>query len=385
MIRFHQLKNLTFPTTSCNIQTDNKALRDSLVPYVIFKNHSLAVVSVTTPTTSHISNPGPGTHFEDPVTAIQRTVDLIKAKENVTRIVALTHIGYEEDLKLAQRTKGIHLIIGGHSHTLLGDMEGSKGKYPTVELNQDGDEVFIVTAYVLPHSPNPVTISDSITSFRWGEYLGYIDVAFDSEGKIVSYHGAPIHLDNTTAQDPGLQAEVVAWRAPFEKFAAEVVGESKVVLDHSSCQKKECTLGDFMADAMFDYRIGGNPDIAGVIINAGGVRATIDEGPITRGEVLTAFPFGNSIVEIKFTGKELWDVFEGIVSGVSLFNKEEVTSFVQVSKGIKFTYNPKNSAGTRLISLNIGGAPVDLTKTYTIVTLDFLAGGGDNFWYVVRF
>lgn len=219
-------------------------------------------------------------------------------------------------------------------------------------------------------------------SYRWGEYLGYIDVAFDPEGKIVSYHGAPIHLDNTTTQDPGLQAQVNAWRTPFEKFAAEVVGESKVVLEQGTCQKEECTLGDFMADAMLDYRIGGNPDVTGVIINAGGVRATIDEGQITRGEVLTAFPFGNAVVELKFTGKELWDIFEGIVTGVSVFNNEEVTSFVQVSKGIKITYNPKNSGGTKLISLELGGSPVDLTKSYTIVTLDFLAGGGDNFWYV---
>lgn len=152
MVHSHQLKNLTFPVTSCNIHTDNKALSDSLVPYVIFKNHSLAVLSVTTTTTTHISNPGAGTHFEDPITALQRTVDLVKSKENVTRIVALTHIGYDEDLKLAQNTKGIHLIIGGHSHTLLGNMPGATGKYPTVELNKDGDEVFIVTAYVFPHT-----------------------------------------------------------------------------------------------------------------------------------------------------------------------------------------------------------------------------------------
>lgn len=84
------------------------------------------------------------------MTAIQRTVDLVKATQNVTRIVALTHIGYEADIEMAKKTKGIHLIIGAHSHTLLGDMEGAEGKYPTIETNEDGDEVFIVTAYVHP-------------------------------------------------------------------------------------------------------------------------------------------------------------------------------------------------------------------------------------------
>lgn len=137
-----------------------------------------------------------------------------------------------------------------------------------------------------------------------------------------------------------------------------------------------------MADAMVDYRIEGNPDVAGAIINAGGIRATIDEGPITRGEVLTSFPFGNAIVEVSFTGEELWKVFEGIVGGVSLFDNEKVTSFVQVSKEIRLTYNPANNNGSKLISLEIGESPVEMDKEYTIVTLDFLAGGGDNFWYV---
>lgn len=224
-----------------------------------------------------------------------------------------------------------------------------------------------------------------MNSFRWGEYLGYIDVAFDSEGKIVAYTGAPIHLTNATAQDPELQAQIEAWRVPFEEFAAEVVGESNVVLEQSTCQREECTLGDFMADAMLDYRISGNPDVSGAIINAGGIRATIDEGPITRGEVLTSFPFGNAIVEVTFSGQELWDIFEGIMGGVSVFNQEEVTSFVQISRGIEITYNPENPAGSKLISLGIGQpepAPVVLNQQYTIVTLDFLAGGGDNFWYL---
>lgn len=262
-------------------------------------------------------------------------------------------------------------------------MSGSQGNYPTVALNEDGDEVFIVTAYVSHYKlPTPKKNSDSITSYRWGEYLGYIDVTFDPEGKILTYNGAPIHLTNTTAQDPDLQAQITAWRGPFEEFAAEVVGESKVVLEQTTCQKEECTLGDFMADAMLDYRIGSNPSVAGAIINAGGIRATIDEGKITRGGVLNSFPFGNAIVELTFTGKKLWDAFEGIVGGTSVFNNQAVTSFVQISKGLNITYNPQNNKGKRLISLSVGNAPVDLDQEYTIVTLDFLAGGGDNFWYV---
>ncbi|KAF8473383.1 5'-nucleotidase protein-like protein [Kalaharituber pfeilii] len=349
------LGNLTFPVISSNIRTDNPALNASLVPYHIFPKHDLAIISATTETTPDISNPGPGTKFEDPVTALQRTADLIREKEKINRIIALTHID-----------EGISLIVGGHSHTPLGDFEGAVGKYPTIAENLDGDEVFIVTAY------------------RWGEYLGYIDVTYDEDGRIVAYTGAPIHLTNKTEQDRKLQAQIDEWRKPFDAFAAEVLGQSNVRLQQDNCRLEECTLGDFMADAMLDYRKALSSSVDAAIINAGGIRAEIDAGPITRGEVLTAFPFGNSVVELKFTGEELWKTFEGIFSGVSQFNNRRITSFVQVSTGLKVEYNPENANGTKLISLEIGGSPVDFGKKYNIVTLDFLAGGGDNFWPVQK-
>jgi 2',3'-cyclic-nucleotide 2'-phosphodiesterase (5'-nucleotidase family) len=293
---------------------------------------------------------------------VQGAIDEIKATTNITRIAAITHIGYDKDQELAKSVSGLQLIMGGHSHTLLGDMAKAEGKYPTIVENKDGDEVFIVTAY------------------RWGEYVGYIDVTYDPQGKILAYHGAPIHITNTTKQDPDLQAQIKAWRGPFEAFAAEVLGNSQVELDQTSCQKQECLLGDFMADAMLAYRKNNSQDVDFAIINAGGIRATIDEGDITRGEVLTSFPFGNSIVQIELKGKELWEVLEGIVTGVNLANKKAVTSFFQVSTGIKVEYNPDAANNTRLISVTIGGEALNNETTYQIVTLDFIAGGGDNFF-----
>jgi 5'-nucleotidase len=190
----------------------------------------LAIIGLTTETVPSISSPGKGTKFTDAVAAVQASIDEIRSTTNITRIAAITHIGYEEDKRLAQETSGLQLILGGHSHTLLGDIEGAEGPYPTIETNKDGDEVFIVTAY------------------RWGEYLGYIDVTYDAEGKILAYHGAPIHLTNSTKQDEGLQAQIDEWRGPFEEFAAQEVGNSNIVLDQTTCQKKECALGDLISE-----------------------------------------------------------------------------------------------------------------------------------------
>ncbi|KAI1336358.1 5'-nucleotidase [Xylariaceae sp. FL0016] len=356
------LKNLTFPIVSANIVSDNEKLNSTIKPYHIFEDHGLAVIGVTTQTTPSISSPGDGTKFTDAIAAVQASIDEIRRTTNITRIAAITHIGYEEDQRLAQETSGLQLIMGGHSHTLLGDMEDAEGPYPTIETNLDGDEVFIVTAY------------------RWGEYLGYIDVTYDAEGKILAYHGAPIHLTNSTEQDEDLQAQIEEWRVPFEAFAAEEVGTTDIVLDETTCQTEECPLGDLICDALLQYRVDGGSDAAFAIVNAGGIRATIDEGPITRGEVLTSFPFGNAVVEVKYTGEELWKIFEGIVSEVSQFNGEEVSSFAQVSKGIKVEYNPDNEVGSRLVHLTIGDDKVDMEAEYTVVTIDFLTGGGDNFF-----
>ncbi|EFQ25931.1 5'-nucleotidase domain-containing protein [Colletotrichum graminicola] len=356
------LLNLTFPIVAANIESDNEKLNKTIKPYHIFDKQQLAVIGVTTPTTPGISSPGKGTKFHDVVTTVQSTIDHIKSTTNITRIAALTHIGYEEDQKLAEETSGLYLIMGGHSHTLLGDMEDAEGPYPTITKNKDGDDVFIVTAY------------------RWGEYVGYIDVTYDTEGKVLAYHGGPIHLTNTTEQDPDLQAQIEAWRGPFEAFAAEVVGVSNVELDQTLCQRQECLLGNVMTDAMYEYRLNNSdstpPDFA--LINAGGIRATIDKGDITRGEVLTSFPFGNSIVEITYKGADIRKVLEGAVSRVNQFNNLPITSGFQVSRNIVVEYNPAGNNGSRLVSVTIAGEALDDEKDYRVVTLDFLAGGGDN-------
>lgn len=360
------LNNLTFPIVCANLKSANEKVRNKVKPYQIFEKQGIAIIGVTTTDTPNIANPDDGTVFEDVVESVQRTIDDIKKNTNIKRIAAITHIGYEEDQKLAQSVSGLQLIMGGHSHTLLGDMKDAKGKYPTIVKNKDGDEVFIVTAY------------------RWGEYVGYIDVTYDPQGKILAYHGAPIHLTNATKQDEDLQRQVKEWRGPFEKFAAEVMGKSEVVLDQTTCQQGECLLGDFMADAMLSYQKNNTQNVDFALINAGGIRATIDEGDITRGEVLTSFPFGNAIVQISLTGKQLWEALEGIVSKVNLANGRPVTSFFQVSKGIKVDYNPKANNGTKLVDVRIGGKPLNNGTTYQIVTLDFIAGGGDNFFAPIK-
>ena len=193
-------------------------------------------------------------------------------------------------------------------------------------------------------------------------------------------------MTNQTDIDEDLQKKIESWRGPFEEFAAEVVGYTSEELDQTTCQDGDCLLGQVMADAMLEYRLNQSttdddkPSFA--FINAGGVRATIDEGNITRGEVLTSFPFGNAIVELTFTGSQIKDIFEGAVTGMNQGNDKEITSWFQVSKGLKVEYNPDNKNGSKLVNLTLDGESFEDKSEYRVVTLDFLAGGGDNFFSI---
>lgn len=84
-----------------------------------------------------------------------------------------------------------------------------------------------------------------MTAWRWGQVLGYINVAFEKGplGRVLEYTGGPIYMDRSTKQDPVLQAQVDAWRKPFDAYSKTVVGYTRAVLDQTMCQLEECECG----------------------------------------------------------------------------------------------------------------------------------------------
>jgi len=383
------LSNLTFPTISSNIHSQNSRLAYQLLPYQIWPRYSIAVLAVTTPDTKTTAKPSETTIFEDPVTAAVRTVGIIRKRHPyIKTIVALTHIGYEKDIELAKATTDIALVIGGHSHTLLENSPNATGPYPTIVDNAAGDEVFVVTSY------------------RWGERIGYIDVELDSRGRIVSYEGAPIRLTNqdpaTAAEDAGVRATVDKYGQRLLEYARTVVGHAEGPLGRDSCQQGECALGNLVTDALAGMTASNTTSryntpiappsgvkLAGALLSVGAIRPSSlsGPGPITMQHVLEIFPFGNAAVEVEFTGRELWRVFEGIVSRANVDSGTAIGNFVQVSAAIRLAYNPAGAPGSRLVSLTvangeaIGGETGENSETvYRMATSDFLATGGDSFW-----
>ncbi|KAF9205042.1 hypothetical protein BGZ49_004556 [Haplosporangium sp. Z 27] len=375
---------LKMPVVCANIDFSKSPELATLVkPYHIFTDLGVAVIGYITPLTGGISNAGPTVSFTDPIVAVQKYIDELQGL-GIKRILALSHNGYAPDMDLAAKTRGLDLIVGGHSHSYLGDPKNPlyQGPYPTVIKNLDGENTLVVQAYC------------------WGRFIGNLDISFNPEGKIVAWSGAPVQVENSIAGDPTLLQKVDGWRSEFEKWAGTVWGQASGEYSLTGCRTVDCAIGDLIADAMLQYvrnstfAHGGkddrkNPkhpkqpwaDVA--IINSGGIRAGIPKGNFTTGEAITILPFGSYVLQTPMKGQEILTSLEAVAVGYRNDTGTTVTSFIQVS-GMRFTYDPsRNTTKTAIIKAEIQDKNkkwhnISPHKTYSVVTLDFMLNGGDN-------
>ena len=353
-----------FPVISANIDVSAEPTLAGKIPaYTVLDvaGEKIAVFGLTTEDTPILSSPGSNVIFKDPISSAEATVDELEA-QGINKIIALTHLGYSRDLDLAAAVEGIDVIVGGHSHTLLGDMEGAEGPYPTVVTSPAGEPVLVVTAKC------------------WGSYLGRLDVTFTAEGVVETYGGAPIFIDESIPENPEMAAKLAEYAAPIEELKATVIGQTAVDLDgeREHVRTMETNLGNLICDAMLWRTAADNTVIA--IQNGGGIRASIPAGDVSLGQVLEVLPFGNTIVNFDLTGAE---IVEALENGVSMV--EEVKGrFPQVG-GLRYAFNPDLPAGSRIISVEVWDpaqkayVPLDLKATYRVCTNNFLYGGGDGY------
>jgi 5'-nucleotidase len=267
---------------------------------------------------------------------------------------------------VASAVKGLDVIVAGHTNTYLSNTDPeAEGPYPVVVNGPEGDPVLLVS------------------DFTWGKYLGRLDVTFDSSGLATNYSGNPIVMDSSVAQDPTVQARVEALAAPLEELTAQVVGSAAVTLDgeRDNCRFAECTMGNLITDAMLWKMQSAGPQIA--IENGGGIRASIEAGDVTMGDVLTVLPFGNLIATFDLSGAELVQALENGVSRAENPENEGTGRFPQVA-GLRYSWNPDQPAGSRIVSVEVRNAdgsytPVDPAATYKVVSNDFMRNGGDGY------
>ena len=273
-----------FPILMSNADLSGEPLlADKIMPSAVVEKggERIGLIGLTPQDTDELASPGPGVTFSDPSEAVQAEVDRLTA-DGVNKIVVLSHSGYEVDRRVAESTTGVDVIVGGHSNTLLGDFEDAAGPYPTVV----GD-VRIVQAYA------------------YGKYLGELRVTFDDKGRVVEASGQPLLIDASVVEDEAVLARIGELAGPLDEIRNRVVAQTDAAIggDREVCRSEECSMGSLIADAMLERVADQGIDVA--IMNGGGIRASIDAGPITMGEVMTVLPFQNTLSTFEVTGATL--------------------------------------------------------------------------------
>jgi 5'-nucleotidase len=353
-----------FPVLMSNADVSAEpALAGKLMPSTIIERggEKIGMIGLTPQDTGELSSSGKNVVFSDPSEAVAREVAAMEA-EGVNKIIVLSHSGYFVDLKVAREVGGIDVIVGGHSNTFLSNIsDKAAGPYPTMVEGPDGTPTAVVQAYA------------------YGKFLGALDVTFDDNGVVTEASGEPIIMDGEVVEDGGTKERISELAVPLDEIRNKVVSESAALIqgDRAVCRVEECEMGNLVADAMLTRVADQGIQIA--ITNSGGLRASIDEGPVTMGEVLTVLPFQNTLSTFQLKGS---DVIAALENGVS--QVEEVAGrFPQVS-GIKFTWDPSvapNEGRIQSVEVMENGSwtALDPDKTYGVVSNNFMRGGGDGY------
>ena len=362
-----------FPVLSANTDFgDLGALAEKVPGTTVLEvgGESIGIIGLVTAETPEITINFPGKEnikwTDDYAGVVNAAVEKL-TEQGVNKIVLVTHIGMGVDMAVAAKVRGVDVIVGGHSHTVVSDIfkEGRETRYPMVVDDLDGKPVYIVQA------------GDR------DRYLGRLNLRFDDEGNVTRARGDLVLLSRFITPDPEVKALVDELAKPIEKLQnTPVAGDigapvvSEQLLTNKSCRDGECLLGNLIADAI---RAESGAQI--VFQNGGGLRADIDEGEITVGEVLTVLPFGNTVATLKLKGA---DVRASLETGVSRVGGKSGTGrFPQVS-GIKYSFDASRDEGARIVSVEVmnedgGYTELQDEELYSIATNNFMRTGGDGY------
>ena len=350
---------VNFPVLMSNADVSREpALAGKLAKSTVIERggEKIGLIGLTPQDTPDLASPGKNITFTDPASAVQGEVDKLTA-DGVNKIVVLSHSGFLIDKGVAANTTGVDVIVGGHSNTLLSNTQERA-----------------VDVY-------PVMVGDTaiVQAYAYGKFLGELNVTFDDAGVITEAKGEPLLIDGAVPEDADVVARIAALAGPLDEIRNKVVASTAEALegDRSVCRVSECAMGNLIADAMLARVQDQGIDIA--IMNSGGIRASIDVGEVTMGEVLTVLPFQNTLSTFQVTGQTIIDALENGVSQV-----EEVAGrFPQVA-GLTYTWDASvapNEGRIQQVMVREGDSfvPIDPAKTYGVASNNFVRNGGDGF------
>jgi 5'-nucleotidase len=396
---------------------------EAILPSVVLERsgQKIGIIGLTVAgKTKHSSRPNPDTTFIDEAEAAQTEIDRLQA-QGVNKIILATHIGYRADQNLVKKLRGVDVVVGGDSHSLLGPDTlkayaiSPEGPYPTRTTDRDGKPVCIVQAW------------------QYGAVVGELRVGFDGQGEVRHCEGTPWVLIGDRFQradesplsktelaavradieagrvlrivepDPTAASLLAPYRQEKEAMGATVVATApeNLCLRRVPGQRRDTsrsTLGDVCNQNARVNDHGGDiqqlvaeaflhqgktyfgADLS--IQNGGGVRVDLPQGTVTVKDVYTVLPFKNTLVQLNATGAEVKAALEDAVEGV--VGPSLNTGCYPYTGGLRWRLDLNKPKGSRLSHLEIRTPdgtyqPFDLGKTYKVATTSFLADGNDSF------
>ncbi len=285
--------------------------------------------------------------FPDAAAVAAGLVDSMRAA-GVDGFVVIGHLPARQDSSgaisgeladVSRRVEGELAILGGHSHNrVLGLVDGT----PTVISGAHGTMIGRVDVTIDRRDRRPV--------------------AGETRLAIVPTFADQVRPDASTAEF------VAGANARIEPITSRVLGDAPEALGRS--RARDSALGNWITDAM---RAATGVDIA--FQNPGGIRAELEAGPVTVGDVYEVMPFDNQVMTVRLTGSQVLDVLEAGVGP---------TTCIQVS-GITFAFDPERPRGERVLEARTAdGARLDPARTYLVAANDFMTQGGDGFTMFAR-
>ncbi|MFV0519369.1 MAG: 5'-nucleotidase C-terminal domain-containing protein [Lachnospirales bacterium] len=345
---------LGFPVVASNVyykDTEDHIFEDYFVYEV--DGVKFGVFGLATPETYSKTNPNNVVNvtFADPEPEAERVTKILKEKEDCDVVISIAHLGVDESTVpefrstyVAENVDDIDIMIDGHSHTVF---------------------------------ENGVMAGDTLV-VQTGEYGNNIGkISFDYEDGVVDLTSELIATKDADGNavieaDEDVLAVISEIEAEVEVVNGEVVANSEFYLEGTRevVRTAESNLANLITDAMIAET---GADIA--ITNGGGIRASIEAGDITKGDVVTVLPFGNFLTTQTLTGAEILETLEHGYSSLG----EPAGFFAQIG-GLNVILDASKEVGERIISATFDdGTPIEADKEYTVATNDFMAAGGDDY------
>ncbi|MCE1246135.1 MAG: 5'-nucleotidase C-terminal domain-containing protein [Firmicutes bacterium] len=337
------IKTAGFPIICANVVYEKNPERTvfNLKPYII-KNVSgvkVGILGLIAEDTPQITTGGniKGLRFLNPMETAKKYIPRMK-KDGAQIIIAITHIGFDEDKKLAEKTQGIDIIVGGHSHTLLN---------------------------------NPVKAGNSIIvqTGDHGKRIGRLEIIFDKKaGKITSYTEKdeliPI-IHKGITPDPKVESIIEKYRKQISAIMDKEIAKTESDLTRAADSGYgDSLLGDLICDIMKE-KTGAQITFH----NDGGIRADILKGVIKVEDVYKVLPFDNVLVTFRYSGADIKNFLEHCA-------KERGS--VQTA-GMTFSIDYSKPEGERVSQILVNGSPIEPEKLYTVATINYVYAGGGGY------